>query len=396
MMGVLTYFRGEARLRLTGAAPESCLNLLANEKIEFWDITRTDELHYEISVLPKSAAQVEALALRAYCTVTLSRRSGFLHDLRRLLRRPVLAFGTALVLFLSFFLQSFVWTVEVQGPETVHDEEILRALEEEGIHFGAWGKDVDYKALRDRLLLRLPELSWVAVNRAGGKLTVFATARRFAASEKSPYPAANVIAVRDAVLTEVTILEGMRLCKVGDTVREGQVLVSAFEDYGLCLRGVCARAEIYGQTWREMTLVSPSVTCEKRYTGREWKQISLLLGRKRINLCGNSGISDANCDKMISVKELALPDCEIPLTIETATYREYELVPVPVQNAKTELTAAFERQTVQEMVAGTITSADYAFSESGGLFILRVQAVCTEMVARLQPVEAVYEGESNE
>ena len=52
----------------------------------------------------------------------------------------------------------------------------------------------------------------------------------------------------DGVLTEVSVTEGMRLCAVGDTVRQGQLLVSGYEDYGLFIRPVCASAEIYART----------------------------------------------------------------------------------------------------------------------------------------------------
>lgn len=398
MMSLLSYLRGEVRLRLTGAAPQSCLNALTRERIEFWDIVREDELHYALSVLPRSVERTQELALRSYCSVERVRARGLFTDIGKLWRRPVLVLGMLLALSASFFLQSFVWVIEVQGCETVPEETVLRALNEVDIHCGAWASDIPYKEVRHRLLRLLPELSWIAVNRSGGKLTVFVSERKIAQSGEPQCSVGNIVAARDGVLTDVTILEGMRLCKVGDTVREGQLLVSGFEDYGLYLRGVCAQAEIYGQTWHKQTVVTPSQTMQKRYTGREWTQMTLIVGRKRIKICGNSGILDSNCDKMITVKNLTLPDYSFPISMETVTCREYELLPTQVDAVQAQqlLSDAYARMTLASMLAGTIETTDSAMLRSDALYILTAESTCTEMLARFVPAEAIYEGENHE
>lgn len=398
MMGVIAYLGGETRLRLTGASPERCLNALTRAGVEFWGIAKEDELHLLVSVLPRDVRRAEHIAKRAMCEVECLYTRGLRNDLAKLLRRPMLTLGLTAAVLLSFFLQSFVWVIEVRGNETVHTQTVLRALEEEGIHCGAWAADIAYKQVRHPLLNRLPQLSWIAVNRSGGKLTVLVTERRNAVSEKPDYLAAHIVAARDGVLTEVNVSEGVRLCAVGDTVRAGQVLVSGIEDYGVYLRAVCAQAEIYGQTWHKMTVVMPSKTVQKRYTGREWTRTTLTVGRKRIKICGNSGILGINCDKMISVKKLTLPGYSFPVTLETEIYREYEPVECAVNAAYAEktLSAAYERLTLEATVAGRIVSTESTLHESGGLYVLTAESTCTEMLARLVPAEALIEGEQHE
>ena len=190
----------------------------------------------------------------------------------------------------------------------------------------------------------------------------------------------------------------MRLCKRGDAVKAGQILVSGYEDYGLYLRAVCADAEIYAQTWHNGTVVLPAQRTEKSYTGREWTQISLIVGRKRINLCGNSGIYTGSCDKMIDVKKVTLAGYTFPVTIETVTYREYEEknVTVDAYAAHNALSEAWQRQTRSAMIAGTIEQTEESFLESGGLYVLQAKSTCNEMIARLVPIEEPYKGESNE
>lgn len=398
MMGVLRFLQGEARVRITGACPQGCLNAFSKDGVEFWDICREDALHYCVSIRPAALSKAEKLGLRTFCTVECLRQRGLKRTLRQALRRPMLLFGVCGAVFLLFFLQSFVWTVEIDGCETVRPETVSRALCELGIHCGTRTGDIAYKEVRHELLNLVPELSWAAVNRSGGKLHVLVTERQHTPSADPPYAAANLVAVRDGVLTEVSVLEGMRLCSVGDTVREGQTLVSGVEDYGLYLRAVCAQGEIYGQTWRTQTVVTPAMRQEKRYTGRQWKRVTLVIGRKRIKLFGNSGISGVTCDKMIDVKELTLSEYCFPVRLETEILREYETDAVPKQRktAQDTLTAAFLRMTEAGMVAGRVEEAHYRMETGGELLVLHCECTCNEMLARLSPMNAIYEGESNE
>ncbi len=396
MMGPLRYMAGEVRLKITGASPQRCLNLLTQKKIDFWDITRGDELHYFISVAPNCVTRVQGLSLRAFCTVEEEKRRGFLQTFRAALRRPILLFGLILVLTVSFLLPSFVWSIEIDGNSRLHDEEILRLLEQESIKIGTPAGSVDYKAVKYRLMTRLDDISWLAINRCGGTLHVLITERDHPTSEKPSYVAGNIVAASDGVLTEVTVLEGMRLCKVGDTVKAGQILVSGLEDYGLCPRAVCAQAEIYAQTWHQTTLVSPATTLQKQYTGREWTQQTLIVGRKRINLYGNSGNVDGTCDKIVKMVPLQLPGYEFPITLETAYYREYTTTAVPSERTGAQMESAFERLLLKRLVAGQIVSKECSLRRTDDLLILTAQATCTEMLARLVPLEPIYEGETNE
>ena len=79
----------------------------------------------------------------------------------------------------------------------------------------------------------------------------------------------------------------MRLCAVGDTVRQGQLLVSGYEDYGLFIRPVCASAEIYARTWHTGT--------RRHARGCGWKsaipagsgqQVTLIVGKKKNKIMG--------------------------------------------------------------------------------------------------------------
>ena len=287
-------------------------------------------------------------------------------------------------------LQEFVWTIEVEGNDRLPAGQIVQALEELGIAPGTWGPSIDSPETRNRMLLRMPELAWLAVNRSGGRVQVLVTERQQPPDTRAPYAVANVVAARDGVLMEVSVTEGMRLCAVGDTVRQGQLLVSGYEDYGLFIRPVCASAEIYARTWHTGTVVTPAERLEKRYTGREWKQVTLIVGKKRIKLWGNSSISQQDCDKMIVEKAVRTSGYAYPLRLETAILREYVLEPAPAPQVQTEklLQEAWRRAVQAQMLAGRIDATQESLLMQGDLCILQAQSDCTELISRTLPLEA--------
>lgn len=397
MNKAIKVLRGEARFLVTGAAPQEALNRLMQANITFWDIRREDELHCSFSTFPKDREKVEALALQAYCKAELLWVKGLKELFTRAKNRPVLLFGLLLSLALSFFLQSYVWVIQVEGADKYHEKEILRALEEEGIGFGSHGRSIDSQELRLKMLSRLPNLSWLAVNRSGAKLTVMLTEREDRNDGEKSIPG-NLVAAYEGVITDFTVFEGMRLCENGETVRQGQLLVSGLEDYGIYTKAVRAQGEIYARTWHSGCLIRAASIQEKEYTGREWTQLSVILGNKRINLFGNSGIFHMSCDKMINSYNLAVSGYTFPARFEWVTYREYRTVQRPVSEklAEETLLMAWQRLLAQKMIAGEILTTNTALTSTEKVYVLSAESNCHEMIARWMPFEQFFQGEDHD
>lgn len=398
MNRTMAFLLGMWETELCGAEPQSCVNALTEAGIPFWHLRCVDALHYRLCVPWYAGKKLAPIALRCNCTVSVLRASGMPLFVRRLRKRPCFVLFFLLSLAASFFLQRFVWTIEVEGNDTFPAEYILQALEEEGIHVGARSDRIDANLLRMRMVNRIPELSWLTVNRSGGKLRVLLTERMQQDAQTPACTVGHIVASRDGVITDYAILEGMKLCSRGQTVKAGQVLVSGNEDYGLFIRRVCAEGEIYANTWHSGTIAMSRYRQEKRETGRVWERLSLRVGRKRIFLFGNSSNLPTGCDKITVVKEATLPGYRFPLSLEREIWREYETVPVeiPEQEARTLLIEAWQRQLQSRMIAGSVLQNEYRFRVSGGLYLLEADSSCNEMIGRLLPVEEEPGGENNE
>ena len=382
---MLRTLRGYVELEITGASPERCLNRLAEKDIPFWNLQQVDAFHLTCCLY---AAHLEAARKEissALCTEKVLRIRGLPHGVRGLRNRPVLIVGFLLALVLAYVSQCFVWFVRVEGAVEIPPEQILQAIDAEGVAFGAWGPKLDSQYLKNRMLNLIPQLRWLAVNREGGIAHVLVSEREKRLPEREPYQVTNVVASADGVVTGLSVLSGFPCVEIGDAVLEGQVLVTGIQEWTTHVQATTASAEVEAMTLHNLTLLMPDQTYEKAYTGREAVCRTLILKRNRIKISGNSSIFGTKCDKMIETKPLTLPGGYVlPVFLEIVTLREYALTPVEVteQEASAIFQTVAEGTVGREMIAGTVASKRMIIDRTEGLFRCEAALNCREVISR--------------
>lgn len=385
---MLRYIKGYVRIQITGAEPFRVLNRFAACGLDFWQVSQKDELTVFCCLYERDCARAEQLALQTMCTVQKTEEHSFERTFGGLRRRLALLCGVVLAAALAMLLQEFVWTVEIEGNTEIPTQLLRQQLEEVGVKFGTWGPSLDQTSLKYQLINRVEKLAWVGVNRRGGRVTVTVTEREEKAENLDRRVFTDLIAVCPGIITKADVYNGFAAVKAGDAVLPGQLLVAGAAEWTTHTQITRAMGEIYAQTLRQKTFCMPAETAKKQYTGREFRQISVVLGRKRIKISGNSGISYPSCDKMINRKVCTLPGgYSMPFVIETVTYREYELTPEPVseESARAFLTAYSENDIRSRMVGGTVLSRTDTLTEENGTWQLKASFYCEEMIARPRP-----------
>ena len=385
-------------LRVTGAAPERCLNRWTAADLGFWRLCQESELDFSCRVRAAELPRLKREAARAQCEVKVLRRFGLPVLLRRMRGRPVLIVGTALVLALCLLAQSFVWFLRVEGCWDVSPEAVLRALEEEGVRFGTWGLTIDSEDLKNRMLNRIPALSWLAVNRSGCVVTVLCAEREPVEPPLETEGVMDIVASRPGVIRELRVLEGFAVKAPGDAVTEGEVLISGVMEWAVRVQATRARGEVYADTLRSAELICPAEAVKKVYTGRRELCQTIIFQRKRRKLSGNSSIFGTSCDRITEIKEWRLPGgWRLPVSLETVTLLEYRLEPaeLSLQEAETLLNAEALRQTEAELVAGTVEQGSAAIQKKNGGYLCRAALNCLELISRTMPAEPPREEECN-
>ena len=378
---------GMVTAEFTGAVPEDTLDAITGAKIPVSHVVKRDELTYEIQIPRKDLGALTRILNKRGNGLKIVRKQGIYWDLAALVRRPVLVLLLTVLLGSALWLPSRIFFFAVDGNERIPDRLILAAAEECGIRFGASRKDVRSERMKNALLSALPQLQWAGINTSGCRAVISVRERM-----EEPVPAeektvSNLIADRDGYLLSVTVTGGTPKVQPGQAVTKGQLLVSGYTDCGICIRASRAEGEIFAQTRRKIQAVMPDTCLLVRSDPETKYAISLLCGKKRINLWKDSRISDACCGRMYQEYYLSLPGgFRLPLAVCVDAYR-YSVLgegAVPEETALQQLRLFSDNYLTQQMIAGQILERQQLGTRSGGLYSLDSSYVCTEMIGREQ------------
>ena len=265
--------------------------------------------------------------------------------------------------------------------------QILRELRELGVGFGTYGPSIKPQELKNQMLLRIPKLQWLTVQQSGMCARVVVRERPDKAPVLDRKVPTDVIASRAGVLTRVEAVAGNCLCAPGQAVAGGELLVSAYTDFGFKTQVTAARAEIYAETVRQAVCVLPEAEQIKTNRTAPRYAVSLLVGRRRISLFG-ADVPEGFYEKETKTRVLTLPGgFSLPLGIAITRICEYDTreETLRAQDAEGRLLELVQADAMRDMIAGSIRSSSVRTEQSGGCIRLYASLRCEEMIARMRP-----------
>lgn len=393
----VSLLRGEVRVRVSSPFPERVLNVCAERGIALREprFLGAEELAFTV-------AKRDWRRLRAACgdlgaQAKIERVAGAPFVLGRLRRRWALLAGAALCTLGLAVNACFIWDLQVEGADAVPKERILRVLADFGVKRGAFAYGFRQRDLCNRALPRLPELAWLTVNTRGCRATVVVRERVPKPEIVNESAPTNVVATRDALVTDVRALDGEAKVLRGATVRRGQLLISGVVETDGVLapvvgtRYLAGKGEVWGRTWYELSTRVPLVYDAKTPSGEAKRAYSLLWGENRVKFLGKeAGNLSAGYDKIVSRNQWTLPGgLLLPVTWVTETYLPYDTVRTERTRAEAEALgrAALERRLAAHLGAeGSIVSSRVASAAQDGWLLVTLSAECREQIGEIVPI----------
>lgn len=389
MSRAVNYLRGQVLVRVESAFPERVLNLCAARDLGFWDLQWESETAFTCRLSRADFRELRRAAGKLECSVTPLRRSGAPYTLHRLLSRPALAAGAVAVGLWLVLGSFFIWEFTIEGNETLPDEVILRALEEQGVGIGSFGLSLDGEDLRNRILLELPELVWLTVNVSGCRASVQVRERVPVPETVDRKALSNLVARRAGLVLEVHAFSGVKCVVEGMSVEEGQILISGVEDTeNFGARTTAGLGEVKGRTWHTLTAKLPLTVQKKVYAG-EKTGYSLIFGKKRVKFFGNSSIEGRNYDKITKRMKLSFLGVPLPVTVEQEKWQFFETQPAAADPAALEELgrAVLEDRLHREVEPyGTVSSSLCTAKARSGTLEVTLRAECEESIGELAPI----------
>jgi hypothetical protein len=223
--------RGMVKLRLEGLMPERALLRLRRAQIPVFQVEKAEKNQIVFCIYKKDCKKVFAIypnvcynecVYSAY-TVQVLGVVGAQRYIEWAKRRVGMLLGGLLCILLVLFFDPFVCAVEFTAS-SVYKREAYIALEEEGItpfSFYEVGKE-DVVCAK---LLQIPNVEFCSVKRVGHRVLVeIRTGKTYTKQIDKNAMAAK----HTGEITAITVLRGTPSKRVGDKVREGEILVQPY------------------------------------------------------------------------------------------------------------------------------------------------------------------------
>ena len=383
--------RGSVLCEIRGAAPLRCLNALGEAGIEAKRAERADEFTLRLTLDERDYSAAAAIAARSQCELArISSRGGAL--LARRLRRRIALLTAAVVCFALLAAGSlFVWEIDISGCESVTEGEVRRALASAGVAEGSFWPAWDADAVKNHLLLEIPELAWAGVSVSGSRAEVRVRERIERPELASDGAPGSITAAASGIIERMEVYEGAPAVSVGDAVAVGETLVSGEMASAVGdTRYVRARAAVTARTYVELTACAP-LKYGRLLEADTHSRWSLIIGSGRVNFFRGSSQTPPGCGKIIEEYPLAWEGVfRLPVTLVRETVTEYaaEEAEEDPNLLEQRLAEALQSRLERRLEGrGEALSVHFTARESGGALYVTLRGECREDIAVYTPAE---------
>ena len=278
MIGLTRWLTGWVEFSIQGkkkGQAERFLTLSARSGFCFWGMEPEGE-GFRCRVRAVEYPELRSGARRCRVRLRVLRRRGLPFWQQKLCRRKGLALGGAVFCLLLWFLSGRFWIITVSGNEELPQSLLLSAAQEEGLFSGVARDSIDEKVLAAALMERFPEIGWVSVNTRNCQAEICLEEGVPKPEEQSGETPANILAAADGQILSIDAFDGVAMVKAGDTVVEGQVLISGIREDQLGVNhAIHARGQVEARTRRSFTAEIPLEYTETVETGETLTRRSL-------------------------------------------------------------------------------------------------------------------------
>jgi similar to stage IV sporulation protein len=278
--------RGYVKIEVRGNRLEGFMNAVAASRLMIWDAHLKTEGVAELTILLPDFFRLRPILKQTGCRMHVQKRNGFPFFLDKLGRRKFFAVGMLAFIVGLYMLSSIVWQVKVEGTVSLSNEEVLRVARGIGIKQYQWKFRLQQEAELARHLQRqLPDIAWVGVEIRGTQM-IIRVVESTKPEQRPLVSPRNLIATKNAMITQVVAVKGKPLVSPNMYVRKGQVLISGYIGNEMNSQVVVANGSVHGIVWYTSRVEVPQTQYFKGYTGESFSRFYLVMGNRAIQLTG--------------------------------------------------------------------------------------------------------------
>ena len=321
-------------------------------------------------------------------------KNGVSFALSRFRRRLGLVVWPVVFTGLLLFSQCFLWAVDVTGCETLDPAMIQEKAAGLGLRNGLFLPGADLESITIQMRKELPGVATLSLNRVGSRVEIAVTESTLAPMIEPTDPC-NLVAAKTGQVVSVSATEGQAVVKPGQTVAEGELLVSGITETPDGKSGyVHAAGEIIADTVFEKSFTLRLNQTEQVFSPdtetRYWldlfgQKVPLFLPDAVKKLMGQQ--QEGQSESKWSLRPLTVLGIPLPVGIYTETRQFFTMEEKTFSEEEALLELEEAAADYEAQMEGTLLSRTPRASVADGVMTLTVDYSYREDIALTRPIE---------
>lgn len=229
MLHWVQYIRGYVTIKVWGYSTERLLNLCGNHDILVWDIVSHGDYH-TMNISVQGFFALKPLLKKTGTKASVLKRYGLPFFMFKMKRRKIFAAGFICCMLFWMLTAGYIWNIKIEGNYVLTEDVLLDYLEEKDVHVAMKKSRLKIEDLEKALREDYDVITWTSVQLKGTTLLIYIkeneTPDYAQNSQTGETKGMDLIATRSGTVSYIITRSGVPQVAVGDSVEEGDVLVS--------------------------------------------------------------------------------------------------------------------------------------------------------------------------
>ncbi len=303
------------------------LNLVIKNNLTYLKTYYDEKENLIFEIDSKQIKEYKTLFKNNNITFKHGKESAAFRFIKQIKYRYGIILGALFLVLMVYINSNIVWQINVIGNKEVSKSEIISILDSAGFSLGKFIPNIDYGKLHNRILLQTDKISWVSININGSVANVELKEVQKNAPPIDP-TYSNIVAKSDGYIFLVETINGEKVVKNGQIVKEGDLLISGIINSNANgVRYVDANGRVYAYTNKDLTIEIPIEIDEKVYTGKIITDTKYKLFSKYINFSLKNSKYNEFYDKIEEKEPFSVFGLKnLPIEKQITKYYEYKTV----------------------------------------------------------------------
>ena len=303
------------------------LNLVIKNNLTYLKTYYDEKENLIFEIDSKQIKEYKTLFKNNNITFKHGKESAAFRFIKQIKYRYGIILGALFLVLMVYINSNIVWQINVIGNKEVSKSEIISILDSAGFSLGKFIPNIDYGKLHNRILLQTDKISWVSININGSVANVELKEVQKNAPPIDP-TYSNIVAKSDGYIFLVETINGEKVVKNGQIVKEGDLLISGIINSNANgVRYVDANGRVFAYTNKDLTIEIHIEIDEKVYTGKIITDTKYKLFSKYINFSLKNSKYNEFYDKIEEKEPFTVFGLKnLPIEKQITKYYEYKTV----------------------------------------------------------------------